>query len=457
MQTRFSAEFLCRATSGRWINGESGANGVAFDSRRVLPGDLFFALPGAARDGHEFAAAAVAAGACGVVVCRVLPDLKIPQLLVADVLAALAMIAGAHRRRFPGPVTGISGSCGKTSLKSILETLGEGRQTFVSPGNFNNEIGLPWSLCQLRPDLHRAGVFEAGINHCGEMTRLAAILQPDDTLITSVGEAHLDGLGSIEGVAREKAVLAGAARQRAFLGPSCLRYAPFQRLSQQTWGLLAEADPPPEDFQGNLVRYRIESLPAGRQRVVMKLPDAAEVALETAAVSAGLSDNLALGILYALCSGFSAREVNSRLSSWKPLEDRGLLRELGSRQVYGDYYNANPLSMEDALRHFHHLFPSAPRVWLLGSMGELGEASDAIHRRVGAAIPWQAGDEVLFSGPWAESYLQGFRHRHGSAAAHVVARADSAGDWLKQTAGPIFAKGSRAEKIESLLAYLGAE
>ena len=182
MSGGFNPSDLAAWTGGRWTRPPAAPlRGFHFDSRRLEPGIVFVALPGAQRDGHDFLPAAAAGGAAAALVARARPEADLPQLVVGDTLRAWQSIARQHRRAFAGPVVGISGSAGKTSTKDLLALLlgAAARGVAATEGNFNNELGVPLTLTQLEPARHRWAVIEAGISAPGEMDRLAAMIAPD--------------------------------------------------------------------------------------------------------------------------------------------------------------------------------------------------------------------------------------------------------------------------------------
>src|ERR1022692_1161337 len=215
----FDADSLAAWTGGRWSGRPaSEPTGFSVDSRRLSPGQAFVALRTGRRDGHDFLGAALEAGAAAAIVARACPKVALAQLVVDDPLGALQAVAREHRRRFQGTVAGITGSAGKTSTKELLALLlgGEDAGVLATESNLNNQIGVALTLTRLDPARHRCAVVEAGISAPGEMRALAAMIDPDVALVTLVGPAHLAGLGGLDSVAREKAVLAGSIRKGGF-------------------------------------------------------------------------------------------------------------------------------------------------------------------------------------------------------------------------------------------------
>ena len=234
--TDFPPSLLATWTGGRWTaQPVSLLAGFTIDTRQLRSGQIFVALKTGKRDGHDFLAAAEAAGASAAIVRVPSDGLKLPQLVVADPLIAFQTIAREHRRRFTGPVIGISGSAGKTSTKNLLALLLGGAEAGVlaTEGNLNNHLGVPLTLTRLDPGAHRFAVVEAGISAPREMAPLAAMIEPDIAIITLVAPAHTEELGGLGGVAAEKAVLPAAVRPTgvAIFSRACADFPAFRELS----------------------------------------------------------------------------------------------------------------------------------------------------------------------------------------------------------------------------------
>ena len=189
---------IAQWTQGTWLPAPSNSelSGVCFDARLVQPGELFVAITGDERDGHDFVRQAHARGAAAAMVERSVES-SLPQLLVRDTLQGLMQMASAHRKTFRGRLCGITGSCGKTSTKSLLaHLLSLDGAVHATPGNWNNQIGVPITLLGLDPLSDRFSVVEAGINQTGEMPFLAQMIEGDLTIVTIIGAAHLEQLRS---------------------------------------------------------------------------------------------------------------------------------------------------------------------------------------------------------------------------------------------------------------------
>jgi len=211
---RFTPEELAAATGGRWRGAPAPPlQGISTDTRRLAPGSLFVALRGERFDGHDFLADAARAGAGAAVVAEdwaappAATAAALPMLAVPDTLAALGALARLHRRRFRIPVVGVTGSNGKTTTREMIAAILARRGPVLrSEGNLNNEVGVPLTLFGLAPE-HRAAVVEMGMNHPGEIARIAAVAEPQVGVVTNAFPAHLEGLGSVDAVADAKAEL----------------------------------------------------------------------------------------------------------------------------------------------------------------------------------------------------------------------------------------------------------
>lgn len=453
----FSPEFLARATGGEWTRRpERGLTGFTQDTRTLQAGDVFVALRTERRDGHAFLGEARAKGASAALVARADPAEPLPQLVVADPLLALQATAREHRRRFRGPVIGISGSAGKTSTKNLLaELLGGEPRVLATRGNLNNHLGVPLTLLRLDPQDHAYAVVEAGISGPGDMPPLAAMIEPDIGVITLVGPAHLEALGSLAGVAREKAELPRAARMAVF-PTSCLEYTAFRDLTVPTLTVERVEDPAAlrEPLGADRARYQLLRSAAAAE---LRLSAAPDVAFAMGPVSDGLAQNAALALVVALRLGLPVDSLRQRLAGWRPGDLRAEVRRFGDRLVYVDCYNANPASMADALDAFLRVSPeSEPRFFVLGAMEELGAEAERHHRELGRRLPLRAGDPCCFVGGYGEAVRAGAREA-GLAPERIELVADAASLAARVAGfrGSVFVKGSRRHALERALGEAG--
>ena len=372
----FAPDQLAQWTHGRWTAEPlAPLHAFSFDTRKLRSGDVFVAIKTEKRDGHDFLFDAKAAGATAAVVAAANTDVALPQLVVANPLAAFQTIAREHRRAFRGPVVGISGSAGKTSTKDLLSLLLGGAacgvaategnlknrrvatdssfsDVLATEGNLNNHLGVPLTLTRIDPAVHRFAVIEAGISSPGEMAPLAAMIEPDLAIITLVAPAHTEELGGLAGVAREKAMLPAATRADgvAIFPESAAEFSAFRELTGRT-----------------LVVERVEVLRSGepaKNRIrfcVIQRPESTAIVLASGGqsreyvfrrVSDGMAQNAALAIVAARWLGVAGDAIQARLAAWKPGKLRGEIRWRDGHLLYLDCYNANPASMADALMTF---------------------------------------------------------------------------------------------------------
>lgn len=440
----FAAADLAAWTDGRWTTAPAAVTGFGTDTRALGAGDAFVALRTDRRDGHDFLPDARARGAACALVSRPVAD-PLPQLVVADAAAALRAAAGAWRRRFPGPVVGVTGSVGKTSTKDLLGAL-LGPAAFVTEANLNNLLGVPLMLLRLEPTRHRYAVIEAGMSVPGELGVSAAILRPDVAIVTAVAAVHLEGVGSLAGVAREKATLVGALAEggRAILPAALLAWPDFAAHADRCVAVRFVGEPAPAVRPARLVEASLGE-EAGRR--VLRLDGES---FPLGPVSDGLARNAALAILAAREVGADLAALRAALVAWSPPVGRGSVHADGARTFYVDCYNSSPAALLDAARCFDRLSAAArPRLWVLGGMAELGADSAALHRGCGAELPVRADDAVVAFGGDAAQLLAGLPVGPGPRVA--AGTLDDVRAAIAAHAGFVFVKGSRSFALERAL------
>ncbi len=374
---RFSAGDVAAATGGRLVGAtvEDGptVDGAAIDSRQVEPGQLFVAVV-AERDGHAFVADAARRGAAAALVSR--PVEGLAAVVVGDTSVALGRLGAAARARMPGPVVGVTGSVGKTTVKDLVAAaLSTSRRTAASVGSHNNELGVPLTLVGA-PDDVEVVVVEMGARAVGDIAALAALATPTVGVVTAVSAAHTETFGGLEQVAQAKGELveALAADGTAVLNAEDPRVAAMATRTAArvlTYGV----------HHGDV---RVASLVLDdrlRPRFELETPwGVVEVALELRGAHMAL--NAAGAAAAALSLGVDLAGVGAGLGAAVPAPGRMRVRELaGGAVVLDDSYNANPRSMAAALDALAAM-PGRRRVAVLGQMAELGEGHDAGHREV---------------------------------------------------------------------------
>jgi UDP-N-acetylmuramoyl-tripeptide--D-alanyl-D-alanine ligase len=381
---RLTAGDLVEATGGRLLARSSRPiRGGAADSREVVSGNLFVALPGERTDGHAFVGAALAAGAAAAIVARPpdgvsLDDADATIIEVPDVLRALHAVAAGWRRLFDPLVVGVTGSIAKTSTKEAIATvLASELVTLKNEGNQNNEIGLPLTVLRLRPD-HQAAVLEMGMYVGGEIAELAAIGAPEIGVVTAVQPVHLSRIGTIEAVERAKGELVEALPPDgvAVLNADDER---VRRMSTRTdarvvtYGFAPDAMVRADAVESaGADGMRFDLVADGSRRPVV-IPTLGRLAVHNALAAAAVG----------LASGFSAERVAAALALGWSAPHRGALIRRGGVTIVDDSYNASPGSMLAAI----DLLAGMPgrRIAVLGEMLELGDGHEAGHERVGAA------------------------------------------------------------------------
>jgi len=464
----FAAEKLATWTGGSWSPFPGTAiTGFNQDTRTLSTGQVFVALKTDKRDGHDFLGEAGRRGAAAALVSRVVAGEALPQLVVDDPLGAFQRIAREHRREFHGTVVGVTGSVGKTSTKDLLALLLGGvgpvsdrpgqSQTgptaqrspvLATAGNLNNHIGIPLTLTRLDPAVHLAAVIEAGINTPGEMAPLASMIEPDHAIVTLVAPAHLEKLGTLEGVAAEKvSLLRGVRRDGLQVFPvSCWKHPVFHDLANPL--ILVPENEGMTRVTGRTMKFN-----------VFHRPDRTEVRLEgrrtfvLRRVSAGQAQNTALALALASALGVTDAMLQARLENWLPSQWRGELRRSGEAAVYCDFYNANPASMADAIDAFNGAVRAdLPRVYVLGCMEELGAESAEYHRLFGRTLHLRRGDHLFVIGGQAAALREGLlENGNDPAQLDVVTDLALVRERLAGFKGAVFLKGSRRYRLETVL------
>ena len=426
--------------------GTADITAISKDTRTLRSGDLYWALVGENFDGHEFAGAAAAAGAAGAVVSREpdgLPD-GFPLIKVDDTQAALHRLATWHRDRLKARVVCLTGSNGKTSTKDFSASVAATKFTVnKTEGNLNNHIGLPLTILAATT-ADEVCVWEIGMNHAGEIEPLARLARPDIGIITNIGVAHIEYLGSREAIAQEKGMLGEVLSANAVLVlPSTDEFTPALTARTKARVVLAGAAdglhaenlrPSTHGLDFDLVR--------GKERVATHLPVTGEHMVRNAllAVSAGLE------------LGLSLRECASGLAATKLSARRLACVDVRGVTVLDDSYNANPDSMEAALHALRGLPGGGRRFAVLGRMGELGDYANEGYRRVGRTAA-STMDVLIAVGPEtaplveqaSTSGLADVRHAADTAEAARLLRE------LSRPGDAVVIKGSRAARMERVL------
>jgi UDP-N-acetylmuramoyl-tripeptide--D-alanyl-D-alanine ligase len=445
----FGVDEVVRATRGRLAAGrpEAGAGAISTDSRTLLPGQTFLALRGERFDGHDFLDGAVARRAACLVVDR---EDKVPAaalagsvavVVVKDTLDALADLARCVRGRLACPVIAVTGSCGKTTVKEMLARILKDRlRGSKPPASFNNSVGVPLTLLAAEPD-DEFVICEFGTNSPGEIAHLASIGRPTIGIVTVVGNVHVERLGSIDGVAKEKgdmveAIGPGGAAILNADDPRVAAMAERGRGRIVTVGLRNAADLRARDlvqtergicFTAGHVGFEVPVI--GEHQVTL--------ALEAAAAAREL--------------GIRLEESAEALRGFEPPPMRLAVCQCGGVTVVNDAFNANPLSMRAALAQLA-LWPERRKVFFAGDMRELGAASRAEHEALGRALVEAGVSRLVCVGRESRATAEaavaaGLRADNVTALADSSAAARMAPDIIRD-GDVVLIKGSHAVHME---------
>jgi UDP-N-acetylmuramoyl-tripeptide--D-alanyl-D-alanine ligase len=422
---------------------------VSTDSRTLKPGQLFVALRGENFDGHTFVEAVAISGAAGAIVENAWKG-TVPKtfalLRVADTLRAYQDLAARYRYSLPITVLAITGSNGKTSTKDFAAAVLARRfRVTKTEGNFNNHVGLPRTMLEATSQ-DEIGVWEIGMNHPGEIAALAKIARPDAGIVTNVGVAHIEFMGSRESIADEKGALAEA-------------------ISADGWVILNADDP----FSGRIA-------PRTQARVILAGTTSGSIRASEISQSASGSDftilegahrcraqlpvpglHMIQNALFAVAAGralgISLEEAAGALAAAPLSKARLQVKTIHSVQFIDDSYNANPDSMKAALRTLVELEADGKRIAVLGEMGELGKETERGHREVGEKAATLGVDQLIAIGESGKITVEAAQ-RAGLKRAVAVETTEAAAEMLDQIAKPgdlVLVKGSRTARTEKVL------
>ncbi|WP_317201263.1 UDP-N-acetylmuramoyl-tripeptide--D-alanyl-D-alanine ligase [Janthinobacterium sp.] len=443
---------LLPALAGATLRGDAAFAGVCSDSRNVAPGALFVALRGEHFDAHAFLAEVAGKGAAAVLVEELPAGWTLPAIVVPDSLAALGQIANLWRRHFTLPLIGVTGSNGKTTVKELLAAIlaaaygEEGR--LATRGNLNNEIGVPLTLFRLDA-AQRAAVVELGMNHPGEIARLAAIAAPTVGLVNNAQREHQEFMHTVAAVALENgAVLQALPADGVAVYPHGEEFSELWRglagaRRSITFGLEREADVSctyrqADDFGSDmLVSVRGA---AGAQQFFVALRAAGEHNVRNALAA----------IACALGAGVAIDSIQRGLQAFEPVNGRLQRKRAASgAAVIDDSYNANPDSVRAAIDVLAQA--GAPRILVLGDMGEVGSQGRQFHEEIAAYALAKGIEHVLATGELA-------RHLRGANVAHFERFDDLLAALDALLAGrpeaTVLIKGSRFMKMERAVQHL---
>lgn len=434
---------LAETAALQYVGDDMPLPTISIDSRTVKAGDLFVALVGPNFDGHDYVAQAVAQGAVAVLVEREM-DVTVPQLIAADTTQALGALAQHWRQQFAVPVIGLTGSCGKTTTKQMLaHIVAELGPALVTQGNYNNAIGLPLTLLRFRP-AHRYAVIEMGTNGPGEIPYLANIAKPTVSMITNIRASHLEGLGSLAGIAQEKGAIYDhlASNGTAIINADEPFVAEWQnRLTGQsviTFARDADADVTAHTLSHTAVHSQfVAQTPLGALNIELPIPGQHQVSNALAAIAA------------AIAADIPAQAIQQGLANMQAVKGRFHPHRLpNGALLIDDTYNASASAVKSAIEALGQ--HTGKRLFVMSNMGELGDHAEHYHQEMGRWANEQALDVFWLYGD--ENLLQ--HTLQTCATARYFADKTELAEALRPEItedSMVIIKGSRANRMEDII------
>lgn len=427
----------------KWVNGEcEGAvpeelHGATFDSRKVSAGCLYAALKGEKSDGHNYVEQALAGGAAAALVRKdyVAPREGLALIRVNEPREALTAAAREYRKTLKAKVIGLTGSAGKTTTKELTAAfLRAGFKTFATPGNFNNDLGLPITILNTPSDTECA-VYEMGTNHPGEIAHLVNIGAPDIGLVSSIGTAHIEFFKTQDGIAQEKGTILRELPAEGFAVLS-RQNARFAMLKEMSAARVVEVSLEDEsaDYFGRIIDEQTGEMEVEGVRIVTGLPGTHNCSNALIAYACARE----LGVTKEQCAG--------ALEGFSLPGQRWRVSVINGVTWVNDAYNANPTSMIAALETFAARKTSGRKIAVLGDMFELGEQAETLHRMVGkraAELPV----ELISVGEQANKWIGGKCAKNIEEARAMLAATIHEGD-------EVLLKASRGMALDRLVPSL---
>ncbi len=432
---------------GKLLGADVIYTGFSIDSRHIKPGQLFIAIVGDRFDGHNFVELAKQRGAVAALVDRPMES-DLPLLQVVDTRKALGAMATHHRHHFSIPIIALTGSCGKTTTKEmIVAILHESGSVLTNHKNFNNEIGVPLTLLNLTAQ-HRYAVIEMGANHRGEIASLSQMTSPDVALITNIEPAHLQGFGSMAGIAQAKAeIFSGLATKGVAIINADDNFSDTWQQQLVPYRVLRFGLSHKADFSATLIQVDAQ----GKASFILQTPSGE-------ACSIGLTLPGQHHVMNALAAAAAASQLGARLVEIKaglekiqPVPGRiNIITTKNGATLIDDSYNANPGSVAVALKLLAH-YPGR-HIFVMGDMGELGENADRYHREIGQLAKELNVEEVYTCGTLSALTAEEF----GVNATHYTHQEAliSALKLRLQNKVTMLIKGSRSARMDQVVAAL---
>jgi UDP-N-acetylmuramoyl-tripeptide--D-alanyl-D-alanine ligase len=465
-QTAWSVSDIIDATGGILYSGSPAStyDGFSTDSRAIHQKECFICLTGDVHDGHKFIPNIIRQSVSGIIVqqdkadqvlLKTLADADITCVGVENTLTALGDLALFHRRRWDLSVVAMTGSSGKTTTRTMTTDIVSRRFKTLSPfGNFNNLIGVPLTLLRIEEN-HEWAILELGMNCPGEIRRLSQICSPDIGLITNIGPAHLQGLGSLEGIMNAKGEMLEMLSSKSKLvlnadDTMVMRLARRSPCKPILFGLTENADIRASALENSMdaVSFQLHT-PEGDIQVSLPIPGGFNVSNALAAAAVGY------------CLKIPLTEIKTGLESFMPVKGRmNILRIAHGPRLIDDTYNANPASVKAAIDTLAGLHKKQQGIAVLGDMLELGQASRDLHMEVGRFAATSGLTKIFATGNFADAVEKGARDGGMAPADIFCGSKDDILSALKKTIKPddwVLIKGSRGMRMETLVQALQAE